>query len=328
MWTLADYQKLDKDLVVQGIYDWAMQAESGFLAKVPIKEVAGNGIKYNVKTVPASISFQDPMDDIPETTATMVQRSASIYVAIVDCYLSKFARATNSTQDPDVVELKSKTEDFMKAIYSKMVLGQTTTGGDIKQPKGMLKLLAELESESATDLDSVNNSQVIAQSAASGSLDLAGLEKLLDAVKDGANFLMMSRIVRRKVNALSRASGSPLRVEQDGFGRFIQMYNDVPIFINDFIPDNIQDGAGSVVNIAAADISHAYADGFNNSIILAGKINSDSGFCINQAAPLTKEYIGRAQKKDAEIHRIKWYHGYAVYSKYSLAGLINIDTAG
>ena len=320
MLTLADYQKLDKDMIVQAIYDWIFQSDSGFLSKLAVREVKGNGIKYDVKTARAAVSFQDPMDDIPETTPTFVQRSAALYVAIKDTLVSKFAVATNSTQNPEFVQIKSDIEDFTAAINNILVLGQTTTAGSTKQPKGMLKLISELESEATTDLDAINNGQVIANSATSGALTLDKLDELIDAV-NGANFLMMSKMSRRKLNILARASGSILKVEQDGFGRFIQMYNDLPVYINTNIPNNLPDSIASVLTTATYDPSTTRAGGNDNSPIFCGRVGDEGAFCANQAIPLTQELVGTSQKKDAEIRRVKWYHGFAAYDKYSLAVL-------
>jgi hypothetical protein len=327
MLTLSDYQNFDTNFITKGVFDWAIKQDSGFFGKLAVVSVKGNGIKYNVKTAPAAISFQDPMDDIPETMATYAQRSAALYVAVVDAYLSKFAKATNSVQNSDKLELQSKTEDFWRAIKEKFILGQTTTLGNSKQPKGLLRLLAEIETEATVDLDGLNNSQVIPMSATSAALDLASLDALIDAVAN-PNFLLINKSARRKLNALSRASGSPLRVEQDGFGKFISIYNGLPIFINDHIPDNIQDGSPSVLAIASYDPSHAEGSGYDNTVIFCGRSGDEGGVCINQAEPLNTEYVGIGQKKDADIYRVKWYHGYATYDKYALACLINVQHDG
>jgi hypothetical protein len=264
------------------------------------------------------------MDDIPETMPTFVQRSASLYVAVIDAYLSKFAAATNKLQNTDSVMLKSTTDDFIAAIYEKMILGQTTTVGNTKQPKGILQHLAEIESESATDLDSVNNSQVIAGTATSGALTTAKMDELIDAV-NGCNLLLMSKRTRRKVNALMRASGSIVREYKDEFGMYPETYNNVPIAVIDYIPDNIQDGSASVINIAAFNPSTTRASGYDNSVMIALRAKDEAGFAINQAEALNREFVGASQKKDADIHRFKWYHGYGLYDKHAAAVLINFN---
>lgn len=322
MLTLADYQKLNTDLIVANIYDWLAKEDSGVLKRLSVNTLKANGAKYNVKTSRATISFQDPMDDIPETFPAFSQRSAALYVAIVDAYLSKFAKATNSIQDTDSVILKSTMDDFIAAIYERMVLGQTTTTSTTKEPKGLTKLIAELESEATTDLDSVNNSQVIANSATSAALTTAKMDELIDACK-GCNLLLMSKKARRKVNALMRASGSIVNEYRDEFGRYPESFNGVPIAVSDYIPNSIQDGTGSVINMAAYVQGTAISAGNDNSLMFALRVKDEAGFVINQAEVLTREVVGPAQKKDADIHRFKWYHGFALYDKFAAAVLVN-----
>jgi hypothetical protein len=322
MLTLADYAKLNTDLIVANIYDWLFKEDGGVLKRMAVNTMKANGSKYNVKTVRATVSFQDPMDDIPETMPTFVQRSASLYVAIIDAYLSKFAKATNGVQDTDAVLLKSTTDDFLAGIYQKMILGQTSLASNTKQPKGLARLIAELESESTTDLDAVNNSQVIAATATSGALTTAKMDELIDSVP-GCNLLLMSKKTRRKVNALMRASGSIVNEVRDEFGTYPESYNGKPIAVSDYVPDNIQDGSSSVIDIAAFDPSHAIAAGYDNSLMFALRVKDEAGFAINQAEPLMREPLGASQKKDADISRFKWYHGFALYDKFAGAALIN-----
>lgn len=322
MLTLADYQKLNNDLIVANIYDWLMKEDGGVLKRMAVNILKANGAKYNVKTARATVSFQDPMDDIPETMPSFTQRSAALYVAIIDAYLSKFAKVTNGVQDADTVVLKSTTDDFLAAIYEKMVLGQTTTTGNSKQPKGLLQLIAELESEATTDLDSVNNSQVIANSATSAALTRAKIDELIDAVP-GCNLLLMSKKTRRKVNDLMRASGSIVIEQRDDFGTFPMSFNGIPIACCDYIPNSIQDGTASVINIAAYVQGTAVGAGNDNSFIFALRVKDEAGFAINQAEALNREFVGASQKKDADIHRFKWYHGFALYDKQAAAVLIN-----
>jgi hypothetical protein len=323
MLTLSDYQKMNNDLIVSGMYDWLFKEDAGILKRLAVNTLRANGAKYNVKTSRATVSFQDPMDDIPETQPAFSQRSAALYVAIIDAYLSKFAKATNGVQDADAVMLKSTTDDFIAALYDKMIAGQTSTAGNTKQPKGLLKLIAELESEAATDLDSVNNSQVVAATATTGALTTAKIDETIDACI-GCNLLVMNKKTRRKVNALMRASGSITREWVDEFGKYPDTYNGIPIAPCDYIPNNVQDGVASVCDISSYDPSHAFAGaGYDNSFIFALRVKDEAGFAINQAEALGREFVGPSQKKDADIHRFKWYHGFAVYDKLAAAVLIN-----
>ncbi len=77
--------------------------------------------------------------------------------------------------------------------------------------------------------------------------------------------------------------------------------------------------------IATYDPSITRAAGNDNAPIFCGRVGDENGFCINQAEPLQQELVGTSQTKDAEIRRIKWYHGFAAYDKYSLAVLTGVN---
>ncbi len=49
--------------------------------------------------------------------------------------------------------------------------------------------------------------------------------------------LLMSRRSRRKINSLVRASGSMLATDRDSWGNFIQLWDGIPIGVNDWILD-------------------------------------------------------------------------------------------
>ncbi len=58
--------------------------------------------------------------------------------------------------------------------------------------------------------------------------------------------LLMSRRSRRKINSLVRASGSILATDRDSWGNFIQLWDGIPIGVNDWILDThtVSDSVG------------------------------------------------------------------------------------
>jgi hypothetical protein len=68
-------------------------------------------------------------------------------------------------------------------------------------------------------------------SAGGDTLTLAKLDELIDAVIGGPDVLFMNKTLRRKVNALVRATGAAIETVNDSFGRQINAYAGVPIGI-------------------------------------------------------------------------------------------------
>ena len=323
--TLEEYQNLDTDLIVKGLYHHIRKADQGFLNRLAVRPFAGNGMKYNVKTSRAAISDILYNEDVPESSGDFEQRSAAIYIVAHDSLLYDVPKELNSTQDPWVVQLESDMDDFMHAVCTRMVRGQTSTLGNVKQAKGLLKLIAELESEATVDLDGLNNSQVVVNHATSGALTLPKLDELIDAV-DGCNALLMSKKTRRKVNALARASGSVLTETHNDFGDFILNYNAIPIHLDENIPDNMDDNDGSSVNaIATWNPAQVIAATHDNSPIFALRVGDENGFCVMQAIPFTLEPPFRHQKKLADVRRKKWFMGFGLFDKYAAAVLTGMN---
>uniref|UniRef100_A0A6M3IWW3 Putative capsid protein n=1 Tax=viral metagenome TaxID=1070528 RepID=A0A6M3IWW3_9ZZZZ len=322
------YQYLDKDLIMKGVYDWLYKIDSGIAAAMPTVTVQGNGIKYNVETTDPIGAWVDVGDIIPEAAGTFTQRSAAIYELIGDVDVDKFVIATNSTQNPELIEIKRKTRAMLRQWHDAMIFGQTTTTASTKEPKGLLRLCAELESEATTDLDGVLNTQVVANHATSGTLTLANLERVMDQVKLGCNGLIMSRIGRRTINTLARSAGIEFMTEHDEFNHNIQVYNGARIYINDHVTNNIDDSDGSsVLAIASYAKATTWASADDNTVIIAVCLSED-GVCQIQApgGALHKEKPFTPDNKNAWRHRFVAYPGFACFNKYALAVLTGVVT--
>uniref|UniRef100_A0A6M3KKR0 Putative capsid protein n=1 Tax=viral metagenome TaxID=1070528 RepID=A0A6M3KKR0_9ZZZZ len=328
MLSKAVYQQLDTNYIMKDVYDWLYEEDSGILAAMPSVTVQGNGIKYNVETTDPLGAWVDTGDVIPENAGTFTQRSAAIYQLIGDIDVDKFVIATNSTQNPELVEIKRKTRALMRQWQEALIWGQTTTSSSTKQPKGLVRLLVELESEATVDLDGVVNSQVIANHATSGTITLDNLERTMDQVKLGCNAIVLSRVARRAINTLCRAAGILFQSEKDAFNHNIESYNGAKFYLNDHMDNNIPDNNGSsVLTIASHAHATTWASDYDNTMVLCMRLAED-GVCQIMApgGSLHKEKPFTPDNKNAWRHRFIAYPGFACYNKFALAGLTGVVT--
>lgn len=326
MQTLTQYEYLDKDMVLKGVCEWIVK-ESPILQKLPFFGVQGNSYKYNVELTLPTASWLTVGDQIAESTGTFEQRTTDIYTMIANSYTDKSKIELNSTQDPESIDVAMAAKAMAHEFEKTFVIGQTSVDNNSNQFKGLLRIIAEFESSSTTDLDAVNNSQVIANDATSGALTTAKMDELIDAVKPGkADFLLMSRHARRKVNALQRASGNAgtLITDKDQFGSFMSFYDGIPIFINDFLLNNFYNNASSVQAIATYDYDTTRTTDYDNTIIFAGKWG-EKGVCGLNAGEMKHEREEFVENYNAICNRFVWYCGAACFSKYSLACLTGIN---
>jgi len=324
MLTKTVYEYLGNSKIMQGIYDWLYENDSGLMKALENAiTVEGNGVKYNVETTDPVLSWIDVGDDVPEIQHNFTQRSAALYRFAGDCFVDKMRQAMVPTTE--VTEIKSSTRALYRQWLQNVIYGQTTVLSSTKQIKGLFRLVQEMEAEAAVDLDAVNNSQVIANNTAEAALTLSNLQRMMDQVKLGCNALIMSAQTQRKIDSLANAAGTPVMQTANEYNRYIKTYNGAKIYVVDALKNNLPDCVDSVLTVSTYDTATTYAAAANNAIIFGAHIGDDG---LNMIQPpggeFTKEPPFTSQKKDALVHRFKAYTGLACFNKFGLAALIGI----
>ena len=334
MQTLTQYEYLDRDAILSGVVDW-MVKDSPLLGILPMKSIQGNSYKYNVSTALPTASWQSVGDAVAESTGTYVQRSTDIYTLIQNAYTDKSAIALNSTQNPEAIDAQLAAQAMAHEFEKTLIIGQTSVDTSTKQFKGLLRTIAEFESPSTTDLDgnvytspdTGNNSQVLTAAATSAALSMPMVDALCDQVRPGRpDLLLMSRFARRKLNTLSRASGTGgLELhESELFGKFMTSYDGIPIYISDWLKDNYQNNASNVLAIASYDFDTTRTTDYDNSVMFAMKLG-ENGVQGLHSGEMKHEREDIVEDYNAILNRYVWYCGLACTAKYSLAALISFD---
>lgn len=323
---IAQYEYLNNDELKIGVAETIVK-ESPLLAMLPMVEIAGNSYKYDMELTEAGISFYDTNGTWAESSPTVEQRTTNLAIVGGDVDVDQFRQQTNKLQNVEAQMMSLKAKALANELEKQFIFGRTTTETSDKQYKGLLRIIAEFEGSTVTDLDAPNNDQVVSMNATSAALDLDTLDELIDSVKPKADFLMMSRRMRRKLNSLARASGTTLTTAYNEWGKFIQVYNDLPVLINDHIKDNVPNSSSNVLTISTYNLATTRAASYDNSLIFAVHVG-DNGISGLHNGGIQIEEVGIVQNKDAKRKRIKAYMGLAGFSKLSAAVLISsLDTA-
>jgi hypothetical protein len=302
--TLAEASKLSNDMLLQGVVETIIK-DSPILQRLPFIEIVGNGLTYNQEKTLPSIDFYDVGDTWAESTPTFEQKTANLKIMGGDADVDNFLKATRSNvQDLEtaVVELKAKA--LRDKFEETFIYGDSTTNA--KQFDG-LRLL--IDTTSASD-------QVIAMGATGATLTLDKLDELIDAVKGGKpDMLLMSRRSRRKINALVRAAGGMMDTDRDSWGNFIQLWDGIPIGVNDWILDTHELTGGLETATTGGTCSTIYAIQFGEGALCG----------LTSPGHLQVEPIGSLENKDATRTRIKWYCSLALFSSVKAAALIGVQ---
>jgi len=300
--TLIEASKLSNDMLLQGVVETIVK-DSPILQQLPFIEIVGNVLTYNQEKTLPTIDFYNVGDTWTESTPTFEQKTASLKIMGGDADVDNFLKATRSNiQDLEaaVVELKAKA--LRDKFEETFIYGDSS---DNKQFDGLRKLIDTTTA----------SSQVIAMDGTGATLTLGKLDELIDAVKGGKpDLLLMSRRSRRKINALVRAAGGMIESDRDKWGNFVQLWDGIPIGVNDWILDT---------HVLSGGVETATTGG-TCSTIYAFQMGEGALCGLTSPGQLTVEPIGSLETKDASRTRIKWYCSLALFSSIKAAALIGV----
>jgi len=302
--TLAEASKLSNDILMQGVVETIVK-ESPVLQSLPFVEIVGNGLTYNQEKTLPTIDFYDVGDTWNESTPTFEQITAQLKImggdADVDNYL-KTTRSNAQDLQAAVVELKAKA--LRQKFEDTFIYGDSAVSA--KQFDGIRKLI-----NTATA-----GAQLIAMGTAGATLTLDKLDEVIDAVKGGKpDILLMSRRTRRKINALVRAAGGMMETNRDQWGNFVQLWNGIPLGVNDWIKDT---------HIVASSVETATTGG-TSSAIYALQLGEGALCGLSSPGFIQVENVGSLETKDASRTRVKWYTALALFSAVKAAALIGVQ---
>jgi hypothetical protein len=301
--TLDEAAKLSNDMLLQGVVETIVK-DSPILQRMPFIEIVGNGLTYNQEKTLPNIDFYDVGDTWAESTPTFEQITANLKIMGGDADVDNFLKSTRSNiQDLEaaVIELKAKAlRDKFEEIF---VYGDASDNA--KEFDGIRKLI---DTETAGE-------QVVSMGGTGVTLTLAKLDELIDAVKGGKpDVLLMSRRSRRKINALVRAAGGMTETDRDRWGNFVQLWDGVPIGVNDWILDTHVLASGLETATTGGTCSTIYALQFGEGALCG----------LTSPGHLQVEPVGPLENKDASRTRVKWYVSLALFSSIKAAALIGV----
>ncbi len=302
--TLAEASKLSNDILLQGVVETIVK-DSPILQQLPFIEIVGNGLTYNQEKTLPNIDFYDVGDTWAESTPTFEQLTANLKIMGGDADVDNFLKATRSNvQDLEAAIIELKAKALKQKFEEAFIYGDSVTSS--KQFDGLRLLI-----DTTTTSD-----QVIAMAATGATLTLDKLDELIDAVKGGKpDMLLMSRRSRRKMNTLVRAAGGMMDTDRDSWGNFTQLWDGIPIGVNDWILDTHVATDSLETDTTGGDCSTIYAIQFGEGALCG---LTSPGF-------LQAEPIGPLENKDASRTRVKWYCSLALFSSVKAAALIGVQ---
>lgn len=301
--TLEEAGKLAVDQLVQGVIEEIIDSNPMFEI-FPFEGIDGNSLAFNRENTLGDVQVLGVGGTITaKNPATWTRVNANLTTILGDAEVNGLIQATRSGQvDQKAMQIASKAKSAARK-YQDMMINGTGVGDEFVGLRGLVANSQKVDARTA------------AVSTNGGVLTFELLDELLDLIKDKdsrPDFLMMSARERRRVQQLLRAMGgaSPADVYTMPSGEQIIAYNNVPIFINDYIPTNLTRGS-------ATNASVVFAGTWDDGSLTHGI----SGLTARNAAGISVVEVGQSETKDEEITRVRWYTGLANFSQKGLAML-------
>ncbi len=294
--TLAEAAKLSRDMVLAGVMESIIK-ESPVLDALPFIDVVGNAFVYNRLAAEPGVAFQAVGDTWTESTPAYTKVTQALTILGGDADVDNYIQLTRSdVQDQEAVVIQQKAKALARKWEDTFINGDT--GVDADAFDGLDKLIADGPA-----------GQTVSMGANGGTLTLARLDELIDAVKTKGIVISMSRRSRRTLQSLVRTSGAVLESRPGSFLEWVQMYNGVPLFINDYISDAQTVGTSS-----------------DCSTIYCFSVGEQDQGVVGLTAPggPVVEKVGQLETKDATRWRVKWYSAIAWLSELSAGRLVGV----
>ena len=210
MLTILEAAKFKQDPLQQAVVETFAQT-SPVLQYCPFMDVAGSAYQFNLEQTLPGVTFREINATYTESTGVVQHVTENLKVF---GGTAKVDRALVKTQGKEADLLAVQT--MMKAKAAALNFTAAFFKGDAET--------------NAASFDGMQNrltgSQVLNMG---GALTLAKVDELIDAVQGTPTVLFMCKDLRRKVNALMRASGQATETVADVFGRQIPAYAGIPI---------------------------------------------------------------------------------------------------
>jgi len=294
--TLLEAAKLNSGDVYKAGVLTKFAETSDILRVLPFEGINGNSLKYNVEETLPGIGFRGVNESFNESTGIINPKVESLTIAGGDLDVDKFIVDTMGTSQRAV-------QEAMKVKALALAWSRTFIKGDSEsEPREFDGLQKRIQGDA-----------LIENHATGAGLSLAKLDEAIDEV-EGANYLIMSKSVRRRLTVAARtaAVGGNITYDLDAFGRQVTKYNDIPILIAGKDNTNTEilgfTETGSTTSIYVVAFGEGEVSGLENG-----------GMDVRD--------IGELETKPAFRTRVEWYSGMGVFAPRTATRLKNITDA-
>lgn len=261
--TLLEASKMNSGEVKRSAIIEMFAENSDILRTIPFEDIPGGSLAYNVEGQLPGVAFRGYNETY---TASYGVINPSVEVLRIAGGLLEVDKAMVRTRGPGV---RASQEAMKVKALSLHIADRFINGNSATNPREFDGLRQRVAGSQLVPA-------LLTAVSSNSPLSLEALDSAIDAV-DGANALVMSLAMRRKLYKAARAGvGGDVTVSEDDFGFRVTRYNDLPILIADYNDDGDRiidfdeagPGGGSTsTSIYVVRFGDGYVTGLQNGVM-------------------------------------------------------------
>ena len=302
--TMAEMSKHIADDITRGVAEDIITVNQLYNV-LPFVAYSGDGVITNRENVLGDVQMLGIGDNITAKAAASYGQSTFTATKIIgDAHMDGLVQAQSDAGGVDAaaLEISSKAKSVAEQFMDQITNG-SGTGNDMNS------------------LHTLVDASMYTPASAGQALSFDLLDELLDLIKGGADFIVMSRRTRRAYKALLRSAGGNTADDMVTLqnGEQVLGYNGIPVFVND--NQSVTETANGAALTGGA-LTSVYAGKFDD-----GSRKRGLAAIYPKSVPggVQVEPIGAAEGKDESIWRVKQYTNLALFNRRSLARLTSIN---
>lgn len=313
MTTIVEWDRVDMTDEQVGVWD-TIHTEDELMPFLQFKETEGTAYAFERESTNPTASTVSDEGELADSDIAFTEKTATLRTVYVQNFLNLKKKQTAKKQDALAILKVKMSKSYGRKLADLVINGDSAV--DDTEFDGLEKII-----RADTRMMAMDDGVIDGPGTAETELTLPRLREMIDMVEMGKpQILIMNKKMRRKLTNLMYAAGGGVSLEGvDMFGRRVEVFDQIPIVINDYISnaETYADASTWPSSTATTIYAVKFGEESQGFTLLHNGSFFDVGF----------QNLGIRKNRNEEVWRLIGYPGSCLYSPLVVAALGGIDSA-